>query len=85
MWQAQAWTNAADAADSVDEDEDDVHLWSDKPPDDDDEEQPEYWEIISYDLPLFIFWCAVLIWIEVRTVCLLCGRFAVALLRWLTG
>mmetsp|Transcript_12346 Transcript_12346/g.29560 ORF Transcript_12346/g.29560 Transcript_12346/m.29560 type:complete len:710 (+) Transcript_12346:138-2267(+) len=60
----KAWTNAADAADSVDEDEDDVHLWSDKPPDDDDEEQPEYWEIISYDLPLFIFWCAVLIWIE---------------------
>jgi len=52
-------------------DNQEVHLWSDRPPGSDDDEagDVEIMDIVMYDLPVFIFFMALLLYIEV-TACL---------------
>ena len=44
----------------------DVHLWSEGPPGaEDDEGDVQIWDIITYDLPLFVFFLALLLYVEI--------------------
>mmetsp|Transcript_35135 Transcript_35135/g.72403 ORF Transcript_35135/g.72403 Transcript_35135/m.72403 type:complete len:751 (+) Transcript_35135:157-2409(+) len=74
------WTEAADPADPADpaaepaaasteggdtgEEAEDVHLWSDEPPQPE-EAHSEIWDIITGDLPFFLLMVAILVWVEV--------------------